>query len=305
MQGSLGRAIVMITPRVSVLMPVYNTQAYLAEAVESILKQTFRDVEFLIIDDGSTDGSLAILRRYEKKDSRIRLISRENRGLVKTRNELLKEAKGEFAAWADSDDISYPERLEKQMACFADPAVTWVTAAIRLVDAEGWPIHTVQLKSQPGFTCVAMMRRETAVRLGGFREALRICEDRDMELRMREVGKAVSLADVLLDYRQHAHSVCNSSRLVVAQYQRVVDGLAEERRNRGSDALERGEPLEIVALQGSQQSEPLWATYSRWAWWALIAGNVATARRYAAKSLLRRPWAVESWRLACCALRGR
>lgn len=208
---------------ISVLMPVYNTRPYVAEAIGSILKQTCRGFELIILDDGSTDGTLAILRRYEKRDSRIRLITRENRGLVATRNELLRAAKGRLVAWADSDDISYPDRLEKQRACFADPEVVWVTAAIRMVDSAGNPIRVVPLSDDPGSTCVAMMDRETAMRLGGFREELRICEDRDMELRMREVGRVLSLPEVLLDYRQHPGSVCSSGRQAVAKYQRLME----------------------------------------------------------------------------------
>jgi len=97
-------------------MPVYNTERYVAEAVERILAQTFGDFEFIIIDDGSTDGSRAILERYTKKDDRIRLISRSNNGIVGARNEALEMARGELIAVMDSDDVALPERLEVQLA---------------------------------------------------------------------------------------------------------------------------------------------------------------------------------------------
>ena len=100
---------------VSVQMRVFNGGNYLAEAVESILNQTFQDFEFLVLDDGSTDDSLAILRQYAHKDSRIRVISRENRGLGVTQHESVQHTRGEFIAQLDQDDIALQDRLELQV----------------------------------------------------------------------------------------------------------------------------------------------------------------------------------------------
>src|SRR2546423_542832 len=101
-------------PSVSVLMPVYNGEKYLAAAVESILAQAYRDFEFVILNDGSTDGSMRILERFQRRDPRIRVLSRENRGLVQTVNELIGFARGEWVALMAQDDISLPERLALQ-----------------------------------------------------------------------------------------------------------------------------------------------------------------------------------------------
>lgn len=104
-------------PRVTVLMSVYNGEKYLAEAVESILGQTFRDFEFLIVNDCSTDRSSAILESYEKLDKRIRVIHNDvNLGLTKSLNAGLKTSRGTYIARMDSDDISLPQRLERQIA---------------------------------------------------------------------------------------------------------------------------------------------------------------------------------------------
>src|SRR5213082_3006291 len=105
-----------MSPVVSVLMPVYNAQRYLPAAVESILGQTFRDFEFIIIDDGSTDRSGEILRKFAAEDPRIKLISRPNTGYVVALNEALSCASGEFVARMDADDISLPTRFERQVA---------------------------------------------------------------------------------------------------------------------------------------------------------------------------------------------
>src|SRR3954471_23492750 len=98
-------------PLVSVLMPVYNTAPWLAQALRSISGQTFSDFELVVIDDGSTDGSLEVLRGHAAHEVRMRVVSRGNRGIVHTRNELLALATGRFIAWADSDDVLLPSRL--------------------------------------------------------------------------------------------------------------------------------------------------------------------------------------------------
>src|SRR5688572_3125739 len=99
-------------PAVSVLMPVYNAERFVAQTVDSILAQTFVDFEFIIIDDGSTDDSPEILKRYERRDPRIRLVSRPNTGYVPALNEGLELVRGEFLARIDADDLSDPRRFE-------------------------------------------------------------------------------------------------------------------------------------------------------------------------------------------------
>lgn len=102
-------------PVLTVIMPVYNGGAFLNESVESILNQTFRDFEFLIINDGSTDGSLDALKKYAETDSRIKIIDRENKGLVHSLNEGISLAKGKYIARMDADDLSEVIRFEKQI----------------------------------------------------------------------------------------------------------------------------------------------------------------------------------------------
>ncbi len=100
------------TTDISVVMPVYNAEKYIKQAVESILNQSFSDFEFIIINDGSTDGTLAILENYVKEDERIHLISRENKGLVATLNEGIDLAGSPLIARMDADDISLPHRFK-------------------------------------------------------------------------------------------------------------------------------------------------------------------------------------------------
>jgi glycosyltransferase involved in cell wall biosynthesis len=101
-------------PIISVIMPVYNAELYLEEAINSIISQTFKNFEFIIIDDGSSDDSLKIIQKYADRDSRIICISRENKGIIYSLNEGLNISNGQYVARMDADDISYPERLEAQ-----------------------------------------------------------------------------------------------------------------------------------------------------------------------------------------------
>lgn len=102
-------------PKVSVLMPNYNCEKYLPEGIESILNQSFRDFEFIIVDDGSSDRSWEIIQEYAAQDERIIAVkNEENLGISGNRNKLLSLAKGKYIVWQDSDDISLPYRIEKQ-----------------------------------------------------------------------------------------------------------------------------------------------------------------------------------------------
>ena len=105
-----------LAPKCSVLMAAYNAERFVGEAVESILKQTFTDYEFIIVNDGSTDNTLNVLQEYAAHDKRIALVSRANRGIGATRNELLRMARGEYIATMDADDVAIETRLALQVA---------------------------------------------------------------------------------------------------------------------------------------------------------------------------------------------
>jgi glycosyltransferase involved in cell wall biosynthesis len=109
----------MSVPLISVVLPVYNGEPYVAAALESILRQDYRRLEVIALDDGSTDRSLNILQRYREVDHRVRIVSRENRGLVATLNEGIALAKGDLIARMDADDVSYTSRFSRQVALFA------------------------------------------------------------------------------------------------------------------------------------------------------------------------------------------
>jgi glycosyltransferase involved in cell wall biosynthesis len=204
-------------------MPVYNTAEYLREAVDSIIGQTLSDFEFLIIDDGSTDGSAEILDDYEKSDDRIRVFHQENRGLAVSLNRGLRAAGGKYIARMDSDDISLPERFAKQVA-FMDrhPEVGLCgTAFMQFGERTGasWTMtDPEEIKSRLMFwPCfghpTVMMRRELVVRENLYYDTeFKQSEDHELWVRFSRHCKITNLTEVLLLYRTDAGQATNIYR---------------------------------------------------------------------------------------------
>ena len=201
-------------PRVSVVMPVYNGEKYLAEAVESILGQTLRDFEFVIINDGSTDGSADILRRYQQEDARIRFYHQENQGWVASANRGCQLAQGEYIARMDHDDVSLPERLARQVWYLeAHPEIGVLGTWIQEIDSSGLTRDTRRKLTMPRViewglcfeSCLAnptvMMRRAVIERLGFYRAEATYAADYDLWARALSVTQLANIPEVLLQYR--------------------------------------------------------------------------------------------------------
>lgn len=221
------------SPRVTVLMPVYNGENYLCEAIESILTQTFDDFEFLIINDGSTDRSAEIIESYP--DSRIRLVHNEsNLKLIATLNKGLELARGKYIARMDCDDISLSGRLSRQVAFLNDhPEVgvcgTWIKTLGEVEeDVIKYPLGDEEIRSQlifeSPFAHPSVMMRRDMVSEAGIRyshESIH-AEDYDFWVRLSKICRFANIGEVLLLYRMHSDCVGklhedeqrNSSRLV-------------------------------------------------------------------------------------------
>lgn len=125
-------------PSISVIMPAYNAERFIAESIDSILRQTFTDFELIIIDDGSTDFTRMIIESYTKKDDRIRFYSQTNHGVVYTANKAIKEARGRYIARIDADDIAMPDRLRQQFNILEDnPDTVLVCSSFEVISDEG------------------------------------------------------------------------------------------------------------------------------------------------------------------------
>jgi glycosyltransferase involved in cell wall biosynthesis len=288
---------------------VRNGGAFLAEAVESILGQDFREFEFVIVDDGSTDDTPRQLKKYAADDSRVRLFRQEGVGIVGALNCGMEQARGELIARMDADDFAVKERLGKQVAHLAaNPNCVAVGSRILLIDSDGWPIRQMceerthkeidAANLRGGGAAInhpaVMFRAKTFRDLGGYRAEMIYAEDLDLWLRMAEVGELYNLPDVLLHYRMHAKSIGHDKAI---QQHRQWRRAAEEAIKRRGAGVPETKPLDEKACGAADH-------HIRWAWWALMAGNVRTARKHAMAGLRLRPWSRETWRLAACAVRG-
>lgn len=216
----------MPAPLVSVVLPVYNGEPYLAGALESILRQDHDRLEVIAIDDGSTDGSLETLQRYRKADGRVSIISRENRGLVATLNEGLALARGELVARMDADDFSYPSRLSRQVAVFArQPHCGFCGSGIdmlvgnRLVRGASSPIYrTCDLRVLALFftifihSTVVYNRRAIPDDLLRYDPGYLHAEDFDLFRRIAERAPAAMIEESLVAYRIHETSVTSKHK---------------------------------------------------------------------------------------------
>lgn len=207
-------------PLISVLLPVYNGGAYLTGAIESILNQTFTDFEFIIINDGSTDNSLSLIQGLMKSDSRIRLVDRENKGLVASLNEGIAIAKGKYIARMDADDISLPTRLEVQAAFMeANPKVGVCGTGLEMFGADiSTTIRSVSLTHKQILprllfsTTLAhpsvIIRKEVFSRFKLKYDAnFKDIEDYKLWVELSQHCELHIIKDVLLRYRYHDESI--------------------------------------------------------------------------------------------------
>lgn len=237
-----------MTPCVSVIMPVYNVQAYVAEAIQSVLDQTFIDFELIIVDDGGTDDSIAICKSFD--DSRIRIVHQENRGLAGARNSGIAEARGRFIALIDSDDRWLPEKLSLHVIHLENnPQVGVSYCPSRFIDQHG---NAMRLKQKPqlrnirsetifcrnpvGNGSAPVLRRaaldtvafrdlENPSRTCWFDEDFRQSEDIEFWLRLSVLGgvRFEGIAPALTEYRVAASGL---SAQVIRQYQSWLNVVA-------------------------------------------------------------------------------
>src|SRR5262245_1594033 len=184
-------------PTASIVMPVYNADRYVAEAVESILAQTFGDYEFLIFDDGSTDDSLAVVRKYALQDGRIKVFAKPHAGMTRCLNEGITQARGEYIARMDADDVSLETRLAEQVELLNhNPCVVAVGSDLVIIGEDGTVlgmdrhetehdtmVHLLLTGTLGVIThATAIMRRQALLAIGSYREQYDGLEDFDLLL---------------------------------------------------------------------------------------------------------------------------
>ena len=298
----------MIQPELSVVMPVYNGGEFLAGAIQSILSQSFSKFEFIIINDGSTDNSLKVIQKYAN-DDRITIIDQANKGIVESLNKGIQLAKSNLIARMDQDDISLVERFEIQMNYLKrHPECVLVGTDVTIIDMDDDVISVMGgyyqhadivngLLSRIGqliYHPSVIMRKEAINSIGGYRSQFPQAQDLDLFLRLSELGELHNLDMPLVRYREH---IKKTGQVFSREQMLEVDSILREER------LKRNLPLLPPSPQ--KPKSVTWLDKMRnMGWWALKAGNINTAKKYALRSLFSSPFSIESWRLLYCSFRG-
>lgn len=198
--------------KVSVVMPTFNSARFISDAIDSILSQTFQDFEFIIVDDGSTDGTARLLSEYAQIDKRIKVISNEkNKGIVFALNRGLQACRGDYIVRMDADDIAIKNRIEKQVAAMdADKDICALGGSLSYIDALGNDLGIIRhcelnkliLTKTPLLHPTVIIRHSSLIQNGlYYQEKYRFAEDYFLWLQLSRIGKISAINDVVLQYR--------------------------------------------------------------------------------------------------------
>jgi alpha-1,3-rhamnosyltransferase len=255
----------------SVGMAVYNGEHYLAEAINSVLGQTYKDFEFVIVDDGSTDGTPRILQEFAAQDPRIQIIRQSNMGVAAARNTAIENARYDLVAWMDADDRMLPNRLERQIAfATANPDHAVYCSYAYLINSTGKRVGisnnnvdlpAARLAEKPSLFLnivnpSALLRRDAILAVGGYNPAIRYAEDRELWGRLATSGaKILCQPEPLTEYRLHGNTTTGKKALDTRHLVRWIDHNIVRRWQGKSDiCLE-----EYIAWTDSQ---PFWRRFN-------------------------------------------
>lgn len=328
-------------PKVTVVMSVYNGERYVRDTIDSILNQTFKDFEFVIINDGSTDRTVQMINKYQ--DYRIRLIeNKENIGLARSLNIGLNMAEGEYIARMDTGDISMQDRLKKQVSILdSDKRIGLVGTACAAVDTRGRELYRIyppcsdaDIRTRlPHTNCFihssVMFRRECIDTIGGYREIFDMAQDYDLWLRILEKYSVINIGEILHLWRLDMESATIGRREIQDIYMEFAKELASERRYLGKDRLYgKGEVSareefqrfftkkisqrsdlnklilkngRIVNITGRIKAQ----SYYRWAYLFFSTGNYRAAIKFLLYSLWCDPFVLKRWKTLFIVLIGK
>ena len=279
------------TPEVSVVMPVWNGAKYLREAVQSIITQSFEDFEFLILDDGSTDETPRILEHFARRDSRIRVIDLAHEGIVTALNRGVAEARGDWIARMDCDDIAHHQRFAKQMRALKEtPGAALCHTAIKQI---GEPQFRTKLPRFPRSQAMVAARlcyqssivhptvvfsKGAFLNVGGYHSEERHAEDYGLWGRMWSVGKFVGINEPLLQFRVHGGSISKQMADVQAALTKAIAqrhcaefmGLNQSEAQRAHGAITEAKrekrPSEWLWFVSRCLPKLRWQSAELWAW---------------------------------------
>jgi glycosyltransferase involved in cell wall biosynthesis len=259
--------------QVSVVLPAFNSGKLISQAIESVLVQTWRDFELIVIDDGSTDNTLEVVNQYAAQDERIKVYTQPNSGMAETLNRGIGLAANEWVFRMDNDDLMRPNRLERQMAFVQEhPELAVASSLVRHIDGSNRVIgkdnsklftheaidKLVTANELIGFCHPAVALRKSAVQaVGGYRKQFWPAEDIDLWSRLAENGyKMLVQPEYLLDYRMHGNSATISgARLTRTKVRWLKDCMLRRRA---------GKPeLDLESFLSSQRAAPFWVRLNR------------------------------------------
>ena len=251
----------MNNPVITVLMSAYNAEKYLREAIESILNQTFKDFEFIIINDCSTDKTKKIIEEYANKDARIKLINNAtNLGLTKSLNIGLEEARGEYVARLDADDVSLSERLEKQLEFMnKNRDITLTGAWAEIIDEEGKAKGFIKGETDE----TALYFKDSIVAAGGYNEKYVYAQDYELYSRLLTNNRIANQSEVLIKLRTHNGSITRNEK-IKAFYQQAVLEIIKNNMSKWTniDSKTFDELAQTVIVKNSP-IELTWGKYRR------------------------------------------
>jgi len=216
----------MHVPKISVIMPVFNCEKYLDESINSILNQTYRDFNFFIINDGSTDNSEKIIKNYQEKDDRIILLTQNNQGVTKSLNKGIRNCRGKYIARMDADDVCAPKRFELQLEYLEKyPNTDIVGCLVSLISEKGklirslddLPLEDYQIKwhlifGSPLIHPALMIRRRIFDDIGYYDDSLNVAQDIELWRRLSHHIKFYNIPERLFDLRIHKESTSSLFR---------------------------------------------------------------------------------------------
>jgi hypothetical protein len=307
----------MTTPIISVVMSVFNGERFLAEAIESILDQEFKNFEFIVIDDGSTDRSASILDSYQDRDARMRVYHDKHAGLVNSLNRGCGLVRGKYIARMDGDDIANKDRLALQVDFMeahqgigvVGGSVEWINATgeslyISTNPAEDSEIKADLLRRRCSFWHpTVVLRREVFVRAGGYRCTVIGAEDYDFWLRIADNFQLANLATVLVKYRIHSGQVSIQQRIHQTRATLAAQLAAKRRKDGLPDPLDGVKEITSEALVAwgitiADQRKEIFSDYRKWIRIMCKAGEYSSALKAAREVLEAGVEEVERWQVA-------
>jgi glycosyltransferase involved in cell wall biosynthesis len=228
---------------VSVIIPAHNAARFIGASIESARAQTHANIEIIVVDDGSTDGTIAIVQAIAARDARVKLLRQSRRGVAAARNLAIRESRGEFIAPMDADDIWFPRKIEKQLCCMvaAGSSAGLVYAWSVYIDEHGQPtgdyyahelprdIHaTLIFRNVVGSSSVPLIRRGALIEAGMYNENLlrrdaQGCEDIDLYLRIAERYEFHVVRELLVGYRMAGQLSSQSCTMARSFYHTMLD----------------------------------------------------------------------------------